>query len=209
MPFLRTDPDETRRAAEAALAQTETKITELLRQREAKLIDADYAGGIDAIDRQLDVHRRAAVIHRDRIAALILKQHSDTRDRLEKEKADKIADTEKRLARRDAAAEKLELALSKVREAYTELMVVDEAVLSSGLSYLSAASLPALCRRDRRPADPVPRLVIGSVRAIADGAGEGLAVEIRQKGLDLLDLMRAEPTPEPHDESNDNAEIAA
>ena len=154
MPFLRTDPDETRRAAEAALAQTETKITELLRQREAKLIDADYAGGIDAIDRQLDVHRRAAVIHRDRIAALILKQHSDTRDRLEKEKADKIADTEKRLARRDAAAEKLELALSKVREAYTELMVVDEAVLSSGLSYLSAASLPALCRRDRRPAVP-------------------------------------------------------
>ena len=87
-------------AAEAALAQTETKITELLRQREAKLIDADYAGGIDAIDRQLDVHRRAANHSpRDRIAALILKQHSDTQDRLEKEKADKIADTEKRLWR--------------------------------------------------------------------------------------------------------------
>ena len=54
----------------------------------------------------------------------------------------------------------------------------------------------------------MPRTIIGPVRAIADGAGTGLAEEIQQKGRDLLEILQAEPIPEPDDE-NDDSEIAA
>jgi hypothetical protein len=196
-------------AARQSLDGTEAKIAELEATRGAKLLEADTIADVQRIDQELTTQRQAASIYRDRIAGLVARQRQEQRDRLEAEKADKIAEAEKLITRRDSAALKLEAALTKVREAYAELQAVDQAVFPNG-GYLSVGSLLPLCRRDRRPSDPLPRLVIGSVRAIADGAGEGLAAEIRQKGLDLLDLMRAEPIPEIADEiTQEDTEVAA
>jgi hypothetical protein len=193
------NPDDTLRSAEAALASTDAKLVDLLAQRAAKLLEADFEAAVEAIDRKIEAHRRAVAIGRDRVVALAQKRRADELNRLQREKSDKIAVTQKLVTRRDSAALKLESALIKVREAYTELSEVDQTIFPSG-SYLSVASLPALCRRDRRSSDPMPRLIVGPVRAIADGAGTGLSAEIQQKGRDLIETMTAEPIPEPLDE---------
>jgi hypothetical protein len=201
MTLFRVDPVEAYKSAEAALADTEAKIAELEAERSAKLLAPNYAGEVDAIDRQIEAQRRAATIHCDRIATMAEKQRADERARLEREKADKIADMRKRLARRDTAAERLEAALLAVREAYTELNTIDEAIFPDG-GYLSTASLPLLCRRDRRPSDPTPRMIVGAVRSIADGAGEGLAEEVKAKGVDLIETLQAEPIGDLHGEED-------
>jgi predicted RNase H-like nuclease (RuvC/YqgF family) len=192
MTFFRVDPVEAYKSAEAALAQTEARIVELEGERAAKLLSPNYAGEVDALDRQIEAQRRAAVVHCDRIAAMAEKQRAEERARLEREKADKIADMRKRLARRDTAAERLETALEAVRELTAELTAIDEAIFPDG-GYLSTSSLYLLCRRDRRPSDPASRLVIGPVRSIADGAGEGLADAVKEKGVALIETMEAEP----------------
>lgn len=208
MTFFRIDPVEAYKSAEAALAQTEARIVELEDERAAKLLAPNYAGEVDALDRQIEAQRRAAVVHCDRIAAMAEKQRADERARLEREKADRIADMRKRLARRDTAAERLEAALVAVREAYAELSAVDKAIFPDG-GYLSASSLHLLCRRDRRPSDPTPRMIVGAVRSIADGAGEGLADAVKEKGNDLIETMQAEPIPGLSYEYRTSSEAAA
>jgi hypothetical protein len=202
LPFLHTDPDDTRRAAEAAMADTERKIADLERDRAAKLLEPDYAGGVETIDRQIEAQRRAAGVHRDRIAAMVIKVRSDERARLEREKAEHIVETGNRLARRDVAAAKLETALAAVKAAYSELSAADHAIFAGarGLSYLSIDAMPALCRRDRRPQDFNARIIVGPIRAIVEGAADGLAEEIARKGRDLVDSLQAEPVAELDDD---------
>jgi hypothetical protein len=209
LPFSRTDPDETLKAAEAALAQAESKIADLERDRAAKLLELDYTAGVESIDLQISAHRRAAVVHRDRLAAMLQKRRTDDRARLEREKADGIADIGKRLARRDSAAQRLEAALADVSAVFAELSAADEATFTgwhavlpapNTVSYLSIGSMATLCRRDRRPSDFDARVIVGSVRSIAEGAAEGLAAEVQQKGRDLLEILQAEPIPDDVDE---------
>lgn len=197
-------------AARQSLAAAEAKIAELETQRTLKLPDADITE-LQKIDSELATHRQAASIYRDRVASLINRRRQEERERLEREKADEIAEVEKRLARRDTAARCLETALAEVCGAYAELAASDEAIFPSqgSTSYLSIFSMSLLCRRSRRTTDPIPRNVIGPVRAIADGAGAGLADEIQQKGRDLLDLMQTEPITEPGEGEDDDTEVAA
>jgi hypothetical protein len=194
--------------ARQSLAGAEAKIAELETARGAKLLEADTISEVQKIDSELTTQRHAASIYRDRIAGLIERQRQEERDHLEREKADRIAATTKRLALREDAAQKLETALAKVREAYAALAAADEAIFPSG-GYLSTTSMAPLCRRDRRASDPMPRVVIGPVRAIADGGGTGLADEIQQKGRDLIAIMQAEPIAEPDDIEDGDTEAAA
>jgi hypothetical protein len=197
-------------AARQSLAGAEAKIVELEAARGANLLEADTIAEVQRIDSELTTQHHAASIYRDRIVGLVDRQRQEERDRLEAEKAAAIADMGKRVSRRDAAGQLLETALTKVREACAELSAADEAIFPApSSSYLSTASMAPLCRRDRRYSDPMPRLVIGPVRAIADGAGAGLAEEIRQKGADLIAIMQAEPIAEPDDIDDDDTAAAA
>jgi hypothetical protein len=195
-------------AARQSLAGAEAKILELEAVRAAKLPDADLAE-VQRIDTDLATHRHAASIYRDRIASLIERQRQEERERLQAEKATSIANMTKRVVRRDAAGQRLETALVEMRSACAELLAADEEIAPGG-SYLSITSLSPLCRRDRRHSDPAPRFVIGPIRAIADGVGADLAEDIRQKGLDLIAIMEAEPIAESVDENeDDDTEVAA
>jgi hypothetical protein len=194
-------------AARQSLAGAEAKIVELENSRREKLLETDSIAEVQRIDSELATLRNASSIYRDRISGLIDRQRQEERARLEVEKAGKIADMSKRLARRDAAAQHLETALAKVRDAYAELKAADEAIFPApSNNYLSTASMAPLCRRERRPSDPMQRTIIGPVRAIADGAGAGLAEEIQQKGRDLIAFLEAEPIDEPvHSDDEEQA----
>jgi predicted RNase H-like nuclease (RuvC/YqgF family) len=191
-----------------ALAGAEAKIVELETLRSDKLFEADTIAEVQRIDSELATQRHAASIYRDRIVGLIERQRQEERDRLEQQKSAKIAEMSKRLARRDDAAQILEAALTSVRKVYAELLAADEAIFPaySGFNYLSITSVAQL-RRDRRPSDPMPRTITGPVRAIADGAGTGLAEEIQQKGVDLIEIMSAEPIE--FDDVDESNEVAA
>jgi hypothetical protein len=211
LPFLRTDPDDTRRAAEAALAQTEAKITELERDRAAALLTDNYVGVIDAIDVQLAAHRRAVIVHRDRAAAMIRKRRANDRQRQEREKADRVADTSKRLAHLQAAAKQVDEATSALQSAVHALDRADAAVFGdSSRSYLSTRSIDVLAERAAGPRDVLgineTRMVIGPLRRIAKAAPYDLAAAVEDRGRRLIEHMESEPIPEP--ETDDETEAA-
>jgi hypothetical protein len=192
IPFLRTDP-------EAALAVTESKISDLERARADALLTDNYAGAVDTIDVQLDAHRRAIVVHRDRIAATVRQQHVDECARLERQKVDRLADTRKRRAILQSAAN-LDRADAAI---FGDLPV---------RNYLSTRSLAALADRAAGPRDEPgvneARRVVGPLRRIARGAPYGLAEEVEDRGRRLIELMQDEPIPEPA-AFDDDAEVAA
>lgn len=211
IPFLRTDPDDTRRAAEAALAQTEAKIAELERARAAALLTDNYTGAVDAIDVQLAAQRRAVIVHGDRIAAMVRKRQSDDRARLESERAERVADTRKRLVVLRTAAVQVDEATATLQAAVQALDRADDVVFGeSSRSYLSTRSIAALAERAAGPRDVLgineTRMVIGPLRRIANGAPYDLAAEVEDRGRRLIEFMESEPIPEPE---ADEAEAAA
>ncbi|SHH38209.1 hypothetical protein [Bradyrhizobium erythrophlei] len=212
LPFLRTDPDDTRRAAEAALAQTEAKIADLERDRAAALLTENYAGAVDAIDQQLEAQRRAIAVHQDRIAAMVSRRRADDRVRLEREKAERIADTNKRLTNLQAAAKLVDEATAALQVAVHNLDRADAAVFGDlSRSYLSTRSIAALADRAAGPRDQPGinehRRIIGPLRKIANGAPYGLAAEVEDRGRRLIEFMESEPVADP--EPSDEAEQAA
>jgi hypothetical protein len=190
----------------------EAKISALLRDREAALIASDDVVKVDAIDRAIDAERRTVGILTDRIAALISEQRAEQRAQRQRERVDAIAASRLEIEQRNSIAQRLAAALAQVRTTATELIAADAALFSGtrDMDFLSISAMPELCRRDRRFNDPVPRIIVGPVRSIAEGAADGLAEEIRQKGIDLIEMLEAEPIPEPDDEdTEDNTELAA
>jgi hypothetical protein len=215
IPFVRTDPDDTRRAAEAALAQTEARIAELERDRAAKLFEENYVGAVDAIDVQLAAHRRAANVHRERIAAIVHKRQADDRARLEREKADDIAETSKRLVHLRSAAQEVDKAVATLQGAVQALDRADSAIFgdSPSRSYLSAGSIAVLADRAAGPRDQPgfneARRVVGPLRRIARSAPYGLAEEVEDRGRRLIELLESEPIPEPESVDYANEGVAA
>jgi hypothetical protein len=207
IPFLRTDP-------EAALAVTESKISDLERARADALLTDNYAGAVDTIDVQLDAHRRAIVVHRDRIAATVRQQHVDECARLERQKVDRLADTRKRLAILQSAAKQVDEATATLQNAISNLDRADAAIFGDlpVRNYLSTRSLAALADRAAGPRDEPgvneARRVVGPLRRIARGAPYGLAEEVEDRGRRLIELMQDEPIPEPA-AFDDDAEVAA
>jgi hypothetical protein len=212
--FLRTDPDDTRRAAEAALALTEAKIAELERERAAMLLEDNYAGAVDAIDVQLAAHRRAAGVHQERIAAMVRKRLADERARLEREKAERIAETGKRLVQWRSAAHQVDEAAAVLKSAVQALDRADATVFgdSPDRSYLTAGAIDVLAERDAGPRDVLGvnerRRVIGPLRRIANGAPYGLAEEVEDRGRRLIEFLESEPIPEPEAYDNETQDAA-
>jgi hypothetical protein len=213
IPFLRSDPDDTRRAAEAALAQTEAKIADLERDRAAKLLEDNYVGAVDAIDQQIQAQHRAVTVHRDRIAAMVRRRREDELARLEREKAERIADTSKRLAGWQSAAKQVDEAATALQKAVQNLDRTDAAIFGDSpvRSYLSTMSIAALADRSAGPRDEPGinerRRVIGPLRRIASGAPYGLAEEIEERCRRLIESMQAEPIE--LEFSDDDTEAAA
>jgi hypothetical protein len=214
--FIRTDPDDTRKAAEATLAQTEAKIADLERARADALLADNYAGAVDTIDVQLAAHRRAVVVHHERITAMVRKRRADDRARLEREKAEHIADTSKRLAHLRSAAQQVDEAIAALQSAVQGLDRADAAIFGDSpvTNYLSARSIEVLAERDAGPRDVLGlnevRRVIGPVRRIAKGAPFGLTEEVEDRARRLIEFLENEPIPEPaQDDDETEADEAA
>jgi hypothetical protein len=191
----------------------EAKILALLRDREAALIASDDVAKVDAIDHAIDAERRTAGILTDRIAALISEARAEQRAQRQRERVDAIAASRLQIEQRNSIAGRLAAALAQVRTAAIELIAADAALFSGHrhLDFLSISAMPELCRRDRRASDFEPRVIVGPVRSIAEGAADGLLEEIRNKGQRLIEILESEPIFEPDDEVDevDNTEVAA
>jgi hypothetical protein len=203
--------------ARQSLAGANAKIAEGEALRGAKLLETDTITEVQRIDAELATHRHAASIYRDRIASLIDRQRKEDRESRETDKAGAILEIGKRVARRDNASRLVETKSNELSAGVAELLAADAAVFAdwplilptpNHFSYLSVSAMSPLCKRDRRPSDFEPRVIVGPARAIADGAADGLAEEIRQKGIDLIEMLEALELPE-EDFPDDDAEAAA
>jgi hypothetical protein len=209
LPFARSFETSLSTAREKR-GTAEAKISALLRDREAALIASDDVAKVGAIDHAIDAERRTVGILTDRIAALISEARAEQRAQRQREKLDGIAASRLQIEQRNSIAARLAAALAQVRTAATELIAADAALFSGlrHMDYLSISAMPELCRRDRRASDFEPRVIVGPVRSIADGAADGLLEEIRNKGQRLIEMLEEEDLPE-EEFSDDDAEVAA
>jgi hypothetical protein len=195
-------------AAHHQLAGANAKIAELEALRAAKLPDAEIAD-VQRIDAELAIHRHAASIYLDRIAALGDRQRQEERASRKADKAAAVAEIAKRLARRDNASRLVEAKCSELRAGVAELLAADAAVFAdwpmslpppNNFSYLSIGALAPLCKRDRRPSDFQSPVLIGPLRQLVEGAADGLAAQISQKGIDLIAMLEDLQPEEEDDE---------
>jgi hypothetical protein len=216
LPFTRST-DTSLAAAREALGVAEAKIAELETARAGQLLESDDLRDVQRIDADLQAQRHAASIYRDRIAGLTDQRRKEERANREAEKTAALIEIGKRLARRDNASRLVETKSNELSAGVTELLAADAAVFAdwplilptpNHFSYLSVSAMLPLCKRDRRASDFEPRVIVGPARAIADGAADGLAEEIRQKGVDLIEMLEALELPE-EEFPDDEAEVAA
>jgi hypothetical protein len=212
----RTDPAEALKATQLALAGTEAKILELGQARAAKLLESDVVDEVAAIDRQIEAQRNAVGIHRDRIEALKAEVRRQAQHAAERERADRIAATEKSLAARDATAAKLETAIAEMGRLYFELIdqnleiarqwnmsnnarrvgALGESIISREVSHaLFAAGRP----HQGRTRFPSPGTV--GLGIAGDTSGGALGERIAAASASLLEMIRAVPAQRPEDEA--------
>lgn len=178
-------------AARDALAQTEQRLMELDSERAQKLENAegDYLSEIGAIDQQRRLLQADWTVHRDAIAALEIKQAKRERARREEEKAAFVAELKKTLPRRQAAAERLDVALKEAASAFEDLAAADNAIFvnwpevmppADRYSYLRASRIAELSStRKQRP------LMAGPVRELVNRVPFDFATEIEKRGREL------------------------
>jgi hypothetical protein len=208
LPFKRRDPDETLTAARASLAETEGKVAALQEQRSAKLLETDDVAEVEAIDRQIDAHRRAVGIHNDRIEALRSEVARARREQGQVEHDGRVAATEAALAARDAIAVKLDTAIAGMASAYFELIdknveisrqwgysngalragALGEAIIADMVSHaLHAAGRP------RSGASRMPGPHNRGLGVIGTGADGSLAERVAAASTALLEMIRSTP----------------
>ena len=212
LPFKRTNPAEALKATEAALAETESKIRGLGEQRLAKLVESDGVDEVAAIDRQIEVHRQTAGIHRDRIKALHGEVAHARLEELQTEREARVAATEKLLGARDATGLRLENAIHDVGKLYFELIdqnleiaklwgfsnnarrvgALGESIIAREVSHsMFAAGRP----HQGRTRFPSPGTVgLGVIGMDASGT---LGERIAATSAALLEMIRAVPVPQP------------
>jgi hypothetical protein len=188
-------------ATRQSLAGAEAKIAELEAARGAKLLEAETIADVQRLDSELTTQRHAANIYRDRISGLVARQRQEERERLEAEKAARIADMTKRLANWQNAAQRVDEATAALQGAVLNLDAADVAIFGENpfrQNYLSARSISALCDREAGPRDEPgineSRRVVGPLRKIAKGAPYGMAEEIADRGRRLFDGTNMIPT---------------
>lgn len=201
-------------ATRRSLADTEARISAVTATRAEKLLEAEGIADVQKLDAELATLRNAATIYRDRISGLIARQRQEERERLEAEKAARIADMTKRLANWQNAAQRVDEATATLQSAVRNLDAADVAIFGENpirQNYLSARSISALCDREAGPRDEPgineSRRVVGPLRKIAKGAPYGMAEEIADRGRRLIESMQAEPIE--LEFSDDDTEAAA
>jgi hypothetical protein len=199
MALFRASTDDALKAARGALAGTETKIAELIAERESKLHQDVPIGDIARIDTALTTHRHNALILEERIAGLLRRQHEEHRAELEQLKRAAIAREEKKLGRCLAAAKRLLTGLNEVKSAYAELM----AAFSDIFVGWPEAVRP---RRDIGYLRPkLPARIAGPLQAIIAGRGDDIEDFVRKISALIVETLNETPIPEPEAETERSA----
>jgi hypothetical protein len=107
---------------QVALAQTETKLADLVRKRDESLLADDDINAIEKLDRQIATLRSAAGIHRDKIAVLEAQLKREANAAQAREYAQRIAQFETRYAKVAESAAALDKDLRGVVQQYRDLV---------------------------------------------------------------------------------------
>ena len=210
IPFRRTDPAACLKATEAALAEAEGRIHSLGEQRAAKLLESDGVDEVAGLDRQIAAERVTAGIHQDRIGALHAEIRRQAQLAADRERADRVAATEKALRDRDAIAVKLETAIADMGRLYFELVdqnqiiarqwgmshnalrvgLLGERLLGNEVSHAMFAA-----GRPRNGACRLPAPGNAGLGMVGDSGGGTLAQRIALASDALLEMVRAVSTP--------------
>jgi hypothetical protein len=216
IPFRRNNPTEALKATEAALAETEARIKGLRDQRTAKLLESEGLDEVSLLDRQIEAQASTAGIHRDRIQALKAEVRREAQLAADREIAARVAETEKKLAKRDATVALLETAIRDFGRLYFELAdqnleiaklwgfsnnarrvgLLGERLIANEVSHaLFAAGRPhnGICR--------LPAPGNAGLGVTGDTSGGTLAERIAGASADLLEMVRAVPTHLPESEA--------
>lgn len=199
MKLFKNDPAAALDAERSALLQIESHVIRLQNDR-AVLIESegDIVAPVLKLDSEIEKQRQAAVIRRDRIAALERQCREHERQRLQREKAAGIAEVGKRLAKRLEAAHKLDAAHKKFAEAFAELLKADDEAFNlpasvsplGGLAHFHLEAFEPLSARIR------PRRSAGEVRALAEHAPFNLGEAIEARNREVIEMLEAAPIAE-------------
>jgi hypothetical protein len=184
-----------------ALAEAERRIAELQDERASKLIDAegDYLADIAAIDDQIRTHQANVVVHNDRIAALAIRKARQEKKRRANEREAAIAEVKKLIPRRQASAERIDVAVKEMAAAFDELAATDEAIFKNWPDVMPSADRFGYLRAMRidvlSPARK-QKMVSGLVRELVNRAPFNLAAEVEKCGRELVDELEGRTTDE-------------
>jgi hypothetical protein len=175
--------------------------------RAAKLIESDATDDVAVIDRLIEATQRTAQIHRDRIEALRGQVRLERLEALDRERAERVAVTERSLATRDAKAAELDTAIADMARLYFELIDCNVEISRQwGMStnaLRTGVLVESLVKREvanalfahSRPFNGTPRLPgpsnIGL--GIAGGSGGTLSERIAGASRVLLEMIGAAP----------------
>jgi hypothetical protein len=183
-PF-KSDPQAALDRARSKLAGVESNITALQEQRAAKLVTAEDASEVLAIDKSIAAERANAEIYRDKIRALQEKCRKAEYQSREDRRKKAIAKISARLKKREELASKLQAALTTVGPLYSELMALDGDL---ELEWPFGRPGPGFSTIDRHSVDrECAWLIYGLVHGhrLPEPSSAGLGVVgIRAKGID-------------------------
>jgi hypothetical protein len=203
-------------AEERALSDIERKIASLSDTRAAKLLESDGVEQIAKIDQELEAQHKAAGILRDRVEALHGEVRRQAQLAADRERADRIAVTEKALRDRDAIAVKLETAIADMGRLYFELIDQNLVIsrqwgLSDNARRVGALGESIIAREVShtmfaagRPRGGVSRLPAPGTAGLGiagDTSSGTLAERIAGASGALLEMIRAVPTRVPDNEA--------
>jgi hypothetical protein len=198
LPFTRT---EDRVAVAAALAASEAKLSELGRDRMAKLEEpGDQFSAVEAIDKKIEAESRAVSYHRSRLEVIDRQEIKDAQLRVEQERAAFLDELKKkRLPRRLAAAVKLDNApLKDVPSAHADLIAADDAVYANWPDVMPPASrfgwtrittIEALSPRRSQ------KMVAGLVRELASREPYSFATAVAKLNDELMAELEETTVP--------------
>ncbi len=207
---VRPTPEQRLAAERGAISDVEQEIVGLREIRAAKLLDDDLAEALKIGEKIAAAERRLGV-HRDRVEALKREVRRVEQERLDRERAALIAETERAIVKRDEKAAELETAIRDMGRLYFELIDQNQVIArqwSMSSTALRVGLLgEALVAREvshalfavGRPQGGICRLPapdnVGLGIAGANAAGS-FAERIAGASRDLLEMVRAIPQPE-------------
>jgi hypothetical protein len=124
--IFKTNPQEALEKVRQKLADVESNIASLQATRSAKLVVAEDATDILAIDRSIEAEPANAEIYKDKIRALAEEVRKGTYALREKDRKQAIEKIKAQLKAREKVASELQATIERVGELYTQLITPDE-----------------------------------------------------------------------------------